>query len=162
VALGQVLSDYFGFLCQFSFNRLLHKSSSSSSGAGTTGQTVAYVVNRHSLCPPQETNTFQILENTTFRKRDLLPSSGVGGYILSWVRLERANSNGQRTEQVSSSLTCGREQIQFPGHCRSLQEVFFQYSDQNFVILQRHAHQCISEVCSLSSPTTFFNRLLKQ
>jgi hypothetical protein len=41
VALGQVLSGYFGFRCQFSFQQMLNIHLST--GAGTTGQTVADV-----------------------------------------------------------------------------------------------------------------------
>jgi hypothetical protein len=52
VALGQVFFECFGFLCQFSFNKLLH--THLSSGAGTTGQTVADVPSGLSLTPPQE------------------------------------------------------------------------------------------------------------
>jgi hypothetical protein len=50
VALGQVFSEYFAFLCQFLFHRLLHIHLSS--GAGTIGQLVADV---DSVNPPQET-----------------------------------------------------------------------------------------------------------
>jgi hypothetical protein len=39
VALGQVFSEYFGFLCQFAFRRLLHNHHISS-GAGTIDETV--------------------------------------------------------------------------------------------------------------------------
>jgi hypothetical protein len=38
VALGQVFSKYFGFLCQSSFHQLLHNHHHLSSGAGTIGQ----------------------------------------------------------------------------------------------------------------------------
>jgi hypothetical protein len=38
VALGQVLSEYFGFPCQFAFHQLLHNHHHLSSGAGTIGQ----------------------------------------------------------------------------------------------------------------------------
>jgi hypothetical protein len=38
VALGQVFSEYFGFLCQSSFHQLLHNHPHLSSGAGTIGQ----------------------------------------------------------------------------------------------------------------------------
>jgi hypothetical protein len=38
VALGQVLSKYFGFPCQSSFHQLLHNHPHLSSGAGTIGQ----------------------------------------------------------------------------------------------------------------------------
>jgi hypothetical protein len=52
VALGQVLAEYFGFSCPFSFHRLLH--THLSSGAGTIGQLVADVQSRASLTPPHE------------------------------------------------------------------------------------------------------------
>jgi hypothetical protein len=52
VALWQVLSEYLGFLCQFSFHRLLH-THHLSSGAGTVGQLVADVPSGLSLTPPQ-------------------------------------------------------------------------------------------------------------
>jgi hypothetical protein len=38
VALWQVFSEYFGFLCQSSFHLLLHNHPHLSSGAGTIGQ----------------------------------------------------------------------------------------------------------------------------
>jgi hypothetical protein len=38
VALGQVLSEYFGFPCQSSFHQVLHNHHHRSSGAGTIGQ----------------------------------------------------------------------------------------------------------------------------
>jgi hypothetical protein len=50
VALGQVFSEYFSFLCQFSFHLLLHIHRLSS-GAGTIGQLVADVPNGHSFTP---------------------------------------------------------------------------------------------------------------
>jgi hypothetical protein len=53
VALGQVSSQYLGFLCQFSFRRLLHIHHLLS-GAGTTGQTVADIPSGLSLTPPQK------------------------------------------------------------------------------------------------------------
>jgi hypothetical protein len=59
VALGQAFSDYFGFPCQFSFQRLIHLHHHLSSGAGTIGQTVADVPSGLSLTPPQETNYVQ-------------------------------------------------------------------------------------------------------
>jgi hypothetical protein len=55
VILVQVLSDYFGFPCQFSFHRLLHIHHHLSSEAGAIGQLVADVPNGLSLTPPQET-----------------------------------------------------------------------------------------------------------
>jgi hypothetical protein len=54
VALGQVVSEYFGFPWQFSFHRLLH-THNLSSGAGTIGQILADVPSGLSLTPPQET-----------------------------------------------------------------------------------------------------------
>jgi hypothetical protein len=53
VALGQVLSEYFGFLCQFSFHRLLH-THNLPSRAGTVGQLVADAPSGLSLTSPQE------------------------------------------------------------------------------------------------------------
>jgi hypothetical protein len=58
VALGQVFSEYFGFLCQFSFHRLLHIHHHISSGAGAIGQLAANVPSGLSLTPPQETNHY--------------------------------------------------------------------------------------------------------
>jgi hypothetical protein len=52
VALGQVFSEYFGFLYQSSFHRLLH-TYRLSFGAGTMGQVVADVPSGLSLTPPQ-------------------------------------------------------------------------------------------------------------
>jgi hypothetical protein len=58
VALGQVFSEFFGFLCQFSFHRLLHTHHHHhhhpSSGAATIGQKVADVPSGLSLIPAQE------------------------------------------------------------------------------------------------------------
>jgi hypothetical protein len=54
VALGQVVSEYFGFICQFSFHRLLHIHHHPSCG-GTIGQLVADVPSGHPLTPLQET-----------------------------------------------------------------------------------------------------------
>jgi hypothetical protein len=54
MALGKAFSKYFGFICQFSFHRLLH-THHLSSGAGTIGQLVADVPNGLSLKPHQET-----------------------------------------------------------------------------------------------------------
>jgi hypothetical protein len=53
---GQVLSEYFGYLCQFLFHRLLHTHHHHhlSSGAGTIGQLVVFVQNELSLTPLQE------------------------------------------------------------------------------------------------------------
>jgi hypothetical protein len=59
VALGQVFSEYFGFLCQFSFHRLLHIHHLSS-GAGTIGQILADVPSGLSLTPPQEKELYKV------------------------------------------------------------------------------------------------------
>jgi hypothetical protein len=57
MALGQVFSEYFCFLCQFSFHLVLHihRHHHLSSGAGTIGQLVADVPSGLSLTPPHET-----------------------------------------------------------------------------------------------------------
>jgi hypothetical protein len=52
-ALRQISSEYFGFPCQFSFQRLLHIHELSS-GAGTIGQLVADVPSGLSLTPLKE------------------------------------------------------------------------------------------------------------
>jgi hypothetical protein len=49
VAQGQVVSEYFGFPCQFSFHQMLHTHHHTSSGAGTIGQTVVDVQSGVSL-----------------------------------------------------------------------------------------------------------------
>jgi hypothetical protein len=54
VALEQVFSEYFGFLCKFSFHRLLHIDNLSS-GAGKIGPIVADVPSGLGLTPPKET-----------------------------------------------------------------------------------------------------------
>jgi hypothetical protein len=53
VALGQFLSENFGFPCQFSFYKILHIHLSS--GAGTIGQLVAVVPDGFSLTSPHDT-----------------------------------------------------------------------------------------------------------
>jgi hypothetical protein len=50
VALGQDLSEYIDFACQFAFHELLHNHHLPS-GAGTIGQTVAAVPSRLVLTP---------------------------------------------------------------------------------------------------------------
>jgi hypothetical protein len=50
VALGQVLSEYFGFPCQFSFHKMLH--TYLSSGAGTIGKLVADIPSGLNLTLP--------------------------------------------------------------------------------------------------------------
>jgi hypothetical protein len=51
MTLGQFFFEYFGFLCQYAFHRLLHNHHLLSSGAGTIGQTVAAVTSGLSLTP---------------------------------------------------------------------------------------------------------------
>jgi hypothetical protein len=51
VALGQILSEYFGFPVQLAFHRLLHSHQHLSDGAGVIGQTVAAVPSGLSLTP---------------------------------------------------------------------------------------------------------------
>jgi hypothetical protein len=55
VALGQLFSEYFCLLRQFSFYRMLH--TYLSSGAGTTGQLLAGVPSGPSLIQSQELHT---------------------------------------------------------------------------------------------------------
>jgi hypothetical protein len=52
VALGKVFSEYFGFLCRFSFHWLLH-THHLSAAAGTIGQIVADVPSGLNLTPTQ-------------------------------------------------------------------------------------------------------------
>jgi hypothetical protein len=79
VALGQVFSEYFSFLCQLAFHRLLHNHHHRhhyyhlSSGAGTVGQKMAAVQNGLSITPMRKskkkkiikTNRLVTLNNTT-------------------------------------------------------------------------------------------------
>jgi hypothetical protein len=55
MALGYEYCKYFGFPCQFSFHRLLHKHHHLSSGTGTIGQLMADVPCGLSLTPPHQT-----------------------------------------------------------------------------------------------------------
>jgi hypothetical protein len=52
--MGQVFLEHVGFPCQFSFHQLLHIHHHLSSGADTTGQTVADVSSGLGLTPPYE------------------------------------------------------------------------------------------------------------
>jgi hypothetical protein len=54
VALGQVFSEYFGFPCKFSFQRLLHIHHHLSSDAGIIGQIVTDVPSGLSLTTHEE------------------------------------------------------------------------------------------------------------
>jgi hypothetical protein len=79
VPLGQVFSEYFGFLCQFSFHRLLH--THLPCGAGTIGPLVADVQNGLSLTPPQETKKLKLFLDAFFANLNLpvvLPFSSCG------------------------------------------------------------------------------------
>jgi hypothetical protein len=85
VALGQVSSEYFGFTCQFSFQRLLH-THELSSGAGTMGQLVADVPSVLSLTPlPRNKNK----KKTTGCRRPQVAGQSKGklndvDYFLRW------------------------------------------------------------------------------
>jgi hypothetical protein len=69
VAVWQIFSEYFGFLCQFSFHRLLHiHYHHLSSGTGTIGQLVADVTSGLSLTPPQETKKNQVISAVTLKR----------------------------------------------------------------------------------------------
>jgi hypothetical protein len=63
VALGQVLSEFFGLRCQLSFHRLLRIHHHLSSGAGTIGQLVVDVPSGISLTLPQETEKTNMSED---------------------------------------------------------------------------------------------------
>jgi hypothetical protein len=54
VALGQVVSEFFGFPCQISFHQMLHIHHHLSSVAGTIGQSMSDVPSGLSFTPPQE------------------------------------------------------------------------------------------------------------
>jgi hypothetical protein len=54
LALGQVFSEYFSFLCQSSFHQLCH--AHLSFGAGAIGQLVTSVLSGLNLTPPHEAN----------------------------------------------------------------------------------------------------------
>jgi hypothetical protein len=75
VALGQVFSEYFGFLFQFSFHRLLHIHHLPSE-ARTISQAVADVPSGLSLTPPQELIKKRNKEEVQQRTNDS------GGYCL--------------------------------------------------------------------------------
>jgi hypothetical protein len=76
VALGQVLSEYFGFHCQFSFHRLFH-THHLPSGAGAIGQTMADVPSGFKSHSTQEIEKEIgiFLDVTPFQRILLLPSS---------------------------------------------------------------------------------------
>jgi hypothetical protein len=85
----RVFSEYFGFPCQFSFHRLLHTHHHLSSGAGTTGQTVADVPSGLSLTSPQETEKkyYSPLNNST------KPSGSSLSVLPSARKSSRNNTN---------------------------------------------------------------------
>jgi hypothetical protein len=98
VALGQVFSEYFGFLYQSSFHRLLHIHHHPSSGAGTIGQLVADVPRELSLTPPQEAKKKLLFEwtYTTLRSPRIQTETGGTGAILgqlsALVRFSKASA----------------------------------------------------------------------
>jgi hypothetical protein len=87
VAPEQVFSEYFGFLCQFSFHRLLH-THHLSSGAGTIGQLVADVPSGLSLTPPPQ---------GTKKKSELLWLSSSSPYLLMQYRWNCTSSSRHET-----------------------------------------------------------------
>jgi hypothetical protein len=72
-ALRKVSSEYFGFPCQFSFQRLLH-TRNLSSGAGTIGQLVDDLTNGLSLTPHQDTK----------KKKKLTVCGNMGGSFTGY------------------------------------------------------------------------------
>jgi hypothetical protein len=74
-------SEYFGFLCQFSFHRLFHTHHHLSSEAGTIDQKVGDEPSRFSLTPPQETK----------KKKKKYENEGGGMVISSGSRQEPRN-----------------------------------------------------------------------
>jgi hypothetical protein len=73
VTLGQVFSEYFGFLCRFSFHRLLHIHHHLSSWAGTIYQLVADVPSGLSLTPLQE------------KKKQKKTKKKLIGWLVGWL-----------------------------------------------------------------------------
>jgi hypothetical protein len=81
VALGQAISEYFGFPCQSSFHQFLHNHHHLSSGAGTIGQWWAqYQVD--SVSPHKLGAYFKI--HMAFRKADESPDCS--GKILQFLQ----------------------------------------------------------------------------
>jgi hypothetical protein len=108
VALGQVFSEYFGFVCQFSFHRLLHTYHHLSSEAGTVGETVADMPSG-----PQETGWLPNCWNS--------PSSATHSSI---IRLRTSCSSGYVVSNcdVRNKSRCGRKRYwpiswYYPGMC---------------------------------------------
>jgi hypothetical protein len=78
VALGQVLSEYFGFPCKFAFHRLVHNHHLSSE-ADTIGQLVAAVPSGLSLTTPQETKKKKL-------PREISPKAALLIRLRGWHR----------------------------------------------------------------------------
>jgi hypothetical protein len=88
VALGQVSSEYFCFLRQFSLHQMLH--THLLSGIGAIGQLVADVPNEISLTPPQETKKKNMEQNIGhkicfFHIYDFLKEFFVDKYLASYA-----------------------------------------------------------------------------
>jgi hypothetical protein len=99
VALGQVVSEYFGFPCQFSFHRLLR--THPSIGAGTIGLIVADVPSGHSLTPPHE------LRKTAIRTAQGLAPITLHGPHYSYNNADRlATSVVFRSEEEHGIFMC--------------------------------------------------------
>jgi hypothetical protein len=71
--MGQVFSEYFGFLCQFSLHRLLYIHYYLSSGAGTIGEIVVDVTSGLSLTTSLELK----------KKRNLTTTNNMVKYFAS-------------------------------------------------------------------------------
>jgi hypothetical protein len=95
VALGQALSEYLGFPCQFSFHQLLYNHPHLSSGAGTIGQLVAAVPSELSLTPFQETK----------ERRTLPPELWHGRLVLSAVTVRCARESSSSVAFTDIRIT---------------------------------------------------------
>jgi hypothetical protein len=92
VALGRVFYEYFGFLCQFSFHRLLH-THHLPSGTGTIGQVVADVPSGLSLNPPHSKKQKKkltilhtaILQNAHYRVQPKVDKLCVFSFLSSGI-----------------------------------------------------------------------------
>jgi hypothetical protein len=98
VELGQVFSEYFDFLCQFSFHRLLHIHHHLSPGAATIGELVADVPGGLSVTPSQKLKKYITYMATFIRQlMDLFRS-------VDLVYLIRSFSNSMITFNVNVNL----------------------------------------------------------
>jgi hypothetical protein len=120
VALGQFFSQYFGFLCQFSFHRLLHTRHHLSSGAGTIDQLVADVPSGLSLTPPQQTKKKK--KKGSWKSFALTRDTDLGGNVMLETCVHRSDRQiGVSLESVSLSLS-----LSDSFHCCSSETECFQ------------------------------------